>query len=85
MPELKSVSLTVGRKALHSKPAGFNSPSNRGFNRFPNSVPLVDIILQLLVQQPRDPKFQQPHPWRRRRDKQGLRVRLCAVPDGSKT
>ena len=33
MPELKSVSLTVGRKALHSKPGGFNSPSNRSFNR----------------------------------------------------
>jgi len=32
MPELKSVSLTVGRKALHSKPGGFNSPSNRSFN-----------------------------------------------------
>ena len=43
MPELKSVSLTVGRKALHSKPAGFNSPSNRSFNRFPNSVLLLHI------------------------------------------
>ena len=43
MPELKSVSLTVGRKALHSKPAGFNSPSNRSFNRFPYSALLLDI------------------------------------------
>ena len=43
MPELKSVSLTVGRKALHSKPAGFNSPSNRSFNRFPDSFLFLDI------------------------------------------
>ena len=72
MPELKSGSLTVGRKALHSKPAaGFNSPSNRSFNRYL----FLSLILSTDYLQPGDPKLQQPYPgrgrtkWSRRRSR----------------
>ena len=59
MPELKSVSLTVGRKALHSKPGGFNSPSNRSFNRFLSSSSLLDIII-IVLNSPGNRSFNSP-------------------------
>ena len=60
MPELKSVSLTVGRKALHSKPGGFNSPSNRSFNRFvATTIFLLDIII-IVLNSPGNRSFNSP-------------------------
>ena len=60
MPELKSVSLTVGRKALHSKPGGFNSPNNRSFNRFvATTIFLLDIII-IVLNSPGNRSFNSP-------------------------